>query len=452
MTFRIEKDSLGEVEIPSEALWGPQTERSRHNFQIGDKLMPIDVIYGMVEIKRAAALVNYKEGKLPVDKKDAIVAACDMLLSGEFDGEFPLRVYQTGSGTQTNMNVNEVIARLCVLNGVTVHPNDDVNMSQSSNDTFPTAMHIASYKKITESLIPEMTQWVSQLALIESKYHDVFKIGRTHLQDATPLTFAQEVSGWRVMIEKSQQFIHESSQSLRYLTIGGTAVGTGLNASKTFDTAMVTEISENTGLPFLVEANKFYGLTSHSAISFTHGALRALAGDLMKIANDIRWLASGPRAGFNEITIPSNEPGSSIMPGKVNPTQAEALTMVSCQVMGNDTTIQVASSQGNFELNVFKPVIISNFLESISLIEAGMVSFREKCLDGLYPNEDIMEKGLNDSLMLVTALSPHIGYEKSAEVAKYAFNNNQTLKEAVLELGYATSGNFDLWVSPKDMI
>ncbi|MGX6961431.1 class II fumarate hydratase [Vagococcus xieshaowenii] len=451
--YRIEKDSLGEVKVDSEKKWGAQTQRSLENFVIGHNIIPLEVIYGLVEIKRSAAIVNHKLGKLSDDKSKAIITACDEILNGRYDDQFPLKIFQTGSGTQSNMNVNEVIAHLC--NEQTpglIHPNDDVNMSQSSNDTFPTAMHIAGYQAIVSKLLPELAKWVEELAILEKNNQHVIKIGRTHLQDATPLTFGQEISGWRVMIEKAQEFVMLGLEAIRHLTIGGTAVGTGLNAPKGFDQLMCEEISTHTELPFTSEENKFYGLTSHSELSFVHGALRALSGDLMKIANDIRWLASGPRSGLGEITIPSNEPGSSIMPGKVNPTQAEALTMVVCQVMGNDTTIQFASSQGNFELNVYKPVIISNFLESVNLLSDAMRSFRLNCLNGMEANEAAMEQGMKNSLMLVTALNPHIGYEKAAKVAKYAHENQTTLETAIITLGFATKEEFDEWLKPEEMI
>lgn len=452
MNTRIEKDSMGEIAVPADKMWGAQTQRSLENFKIGDQKMPLPLIKGLVQIKRAAAIVNHEVGKLSQEKSFAIQCACEKILSGKFDDQFPLKIYQTGSGTQTNMNVNEVIAHHCTTKGIAVHPNDDVNMSQSSNDTFPTAMHIAAYQELMQKLLPEMDLWVTLLDKLEKENQMIIKIGRTHLQDATPLTFGQEISGWKHMIIKSVSFIEQSMDALRYLTIGGTAVGTGLNAPEMFDVKMCGEISKQTNMPFVAEENKFYGLTSHSSLSYTHGALRSLASDLMKIANDVRWLASGPRSGLGEIALPENEPGSSIMPGKVNPTQAEALTMVVCQVMGNDTTIQVASSQGNFELNVYKPVIIANFLESVALLTDAMKSFREKCLFGIKPQIAAMENGMKRSLMLVTALNPHIGYEKSAEVAKLAYLKNWTLEEAVVFLNYATKEQFNKWMKPEEMI
>ena len=452
MSYRIERDSLGEVQVPADKLWGAQTQRSLTNFKIGQTIVPLEVVKGLVEIKRAAAIVNYNLGKLSEEKRAAIVEASDAILSGAYDDQFPLKVYQTGSGTQSNMNVNEVIAHLCEKAGCPVHPNDDVNKSQSSNDTFPTAMHIAAYRQLTQVLLPELEQWQKVLSELSDKYQAVIKIGRTHLQDATPLTFGQEVSGWLEMIRKAADFINKTLADLATLAIGGTAVGTGLNAPDQFDVLICEEISRHTGLHFVPEPNKFYGLTSHSALNFSHGALRSLAADLMKIANDIRWLASGPRSGLGEITIPENEPGSSIMPGKVNPTQAEALTMVVARVMGNDTTIQFASSQGNFQLNVFKPVIISSFLESVTLLAEGMASFREHCLIGVEANQAVMNEGMEQSLMLVTALTPHIGYDKSAEVAKQAHKNQATLRETVVALGYATAEEFAQWVVPENMI
>lgn len=453
--YRIEQDSMGEIKVPTSALWGAQTQRSLQNFHIGSEKMPQPLIFGLIRLKRACAIVNLKEGKLAENLGTSIVAACDEILKNqaEYLEQFPLCLWQTGSGTQTNMNTNEVIAHLATsLGGETVHPNDHVNMSQSSNDVFPTGMHIASYTQIKENLIPELNLWIKELKELEESYAQVIKIGRTHLQDATPLTFGQEISGWRSMIEHSLQAVETSNETLRYLTIGGTAVGTGINASKTFGEEVCLELSEETGFEFLSEENKFFGLTSHQNISFAHGALRALASDLMKIANDIRWLASGPRCGIGELTIPSNEPGSSIMPGKVNPTQAEALTMIATQVMGNDTTIQVAASQGNFELNVFKPVIIHNFLQSVTLLTEGMISFREKCLHGLVANEDRMHELLVNSLMLVTALNPHIGYQKSAEIAKKALQDKTTLTVAAVTLGYATEEELQDWLNPENML
>lgn len=455
-SFRIEIDSLGEVQVPADKFWGAQTERSRTNFQIGSEKIPKSVILAFAELKRAAAIVNGKNGQLDSVRQAAIAAACDEIIAGQHFQQFPLVTWQTGSGTQSNMNLNEVIAYLAnqklADRKLTVHPNDHVNMSQSSNDTFPTAMNIAAYQAVTSKLIPECQAMITVLTNKAKQYHDLVKIGRTHLQDATPLTFGQEISGWQAMLEKGLAFIEASSQSILELAIGGTAVGTGLNAPVGFGEAVAAELHKATGLPFVSAPNKFYALTSHSDLSYTHGAIRSLASDLMKIANDIRWLASGPRSGIGEITIPANEPGSSIMPGKVNPTQAEALTMVVAQVMGNDVTINVAASQGNFELNVYKPVIILNFLQSVTLLSDAMASFRTHCLIGLEADQAAMGELVQRSLMLVTALSPHIGYEKSAEIAKKAAKDNTTLKEAALALSYVSEAQFDLWVDAKKMV
>lgn len=450
---RIEKDSLGEIAVPQDALWGAQTQRSIENFQIGTEKMPLKLIEALIQVKKACAIVNEEEGKLSSDKGTSIQEACALVLDNlnEYESQFPLCLWQTGSGTQTNMNVNEVLAHLASKTTL-VHPNDDVNLSQSSNDVFPTAMHIAAYKEIQDQLIPEMKQWLEVISTLMERYEGVIKIGRTHLQDATPLTFAQELSGWRSMIENSLKAIEMSSSSLLKLAIGGTAVGTGVNASSDFGVKVSRELEKALGIPFVSDENKFFALTSHQPLSFVHGSLRALASDLMKIANDIRWLASGPRSGLGELSLPVNEPGSSIMPGKVNPTQAEALTMIAAQVMGNDTTIQVAASQGNFELNVYKPVIIHNFLQTVGLLTDGMRSFREKCLAGLTVNTDRMDELVHRSLMLVTALTPHIGYEKSAEIAHKALKENKTLEEATLSLEYASKEELKQWLNPNSMI
>ncbi|UQD51299.1 class II fumarate hydratase [Bacillus methanolicus] len=456
--YRIEKDTLGEVKVPADKYWGAQTQRSRENFKIGTEKMLIEVIYALVHIKKAAAIVNHKLGKLSEAKKNAITKACSEILSGSFDDHFPLVVWQTGSGTQTNMNVNEVVARRAteIMNNEdgneTIHPNDDVNMSQSSNDTFPTAMHIAAYIAITENLLPSLKELIKTFKLKETAFKDVIKIGRTHLQDATPLTLGQEISGWRAMLEKDEKMITEAVNYLQDLAIGGTAVGTGINADPSFGEEVAFEISKAVGHQFRSAKNKFQALTSHNEIVYVHGALKALAADLMKIANDVRWLASGPRSGIGEITIPANEPGSSIMPGKVNPTQSEALTMVACQVFGNDAAIGFAASQGNFELNVFKPMIIFNLLQSIRLLSEGMQSFNEKCAVGIEANKEVIEAHLERSLMLATALNPHIGYEKAAEIAKLAFKENITLKEAALKTGYITEEQYNQWVRPENMI
>lgn len=450
---RIEKDSLGEIAVPQDALWGAQTQRSIENFQIGTEKMPLKLIEALVQVKKACAIVNEEEGKLSSDKGTSIQEACALVLDNlnEYESQFPLCLWQTGSGTQTNMNVNEVLAHLASKT-TPVHPNDDVNLSQSSNDVFPTAMHIAAYKEIQDQLLPEMKKWLEVISALMERYEGVIKIGRTHLQDATPLTFAQELSGWRSMIENSLKAVEMSSESLLKLAIGGTAVGTGVNASSNFGVKVSQELEKALGIPFVSDENKFFALTSHQPLSFVHGSLRALASDLMKIANDIRWLASGPRSGLGELSLPVNEPGSSIMPGKVNPTQAEALTMIAAQVMGNDTTIQVAASQGNFELNVYKPVIIHNFLQTVGLLTDGMRSFREKCLAGLTVNTDRMDELVHRSLMLVTALTPQIGYEKSAEIAHKALKENTTLEEAALFLEYASKEELKQWLNPNSMI
>jgi fumarate hydratase, class II len=456
--YRIERDTIGEIKVPSDKYWGAQTQRSKQNFKIGTERMPIDVIYAFAEVKKAAASVNAASGKLPEAKAKAIRAACDEILSGEFDTHFPLVVWQTGSGTQSNMNVNEVVARraneLLANEGSDekVHPNDDVNMSQSSNDTFPTAMHIAAVKKVTGEVLPALELFKETLKKKEQEFNDIIKIGRTHLQDATPLTLGQEISGWRAMLEKNEQMIKDGLKYVRDLAIGGTAVGTGINAAKDFGDQVAKQLVEQTGETFHSAPNKFHALTSHDEIVFLHGALKGLAADLMKIANDVRWLASGPRSGIGELSIPANEPGSSIMPGKVNPTQSEALTMVATQVFGNDATIGFAASQGNFELNVFKPVIIYNFLQSARLLADGMRSFNDNCAEGIEANLDVIAGHVERSLMLVTALNPHIGYEKAAEIAKLAFKENTTLKEAAIKTGYLTSEQYDEWVKPEKMI
>lgn len=456
--YRIEKDTLGEVKVPADKYWGAQTQRSKNNFKIGSEKMPLDVVYALAHIKKAASIVNHKHGKLSEKKMKAITIVCDDILQGKYDDQFPLVVWQTGSGTQTNMNVNEVIANRAnemfknEKADKSVHPNDDVNMSQSSNDTFPTAMHVAGYQRITEKLLPVLSQMKKTLKEKEKDFNDIVKIGRTHLQDATPITVGQEISGWRMMIEKNEKMILESLQYMLDLAIGGTAVGTGINAHKEFGTEVVNELRKQTGHPFRTAENKFHALTSHDEIVHVHGALKALAADLMKIANDVRWLASGPRSGIGELNIPANEPGSSIMPGKVNPTQSEALTMVVCHIFGNDAAIGFAASQGNFQLNVFKPMIIYNFIQSIELLTDGMKSFNENCLKGLEINRHVIKRHVEESLMLVTALNPFIGYEKAAEIAKLAYNENTTLKEAALKTGYVTEEQFEEWVDPSKMV
>lgn len=457
--FRIEKDTLGEVKVPADKYWGAQTQRSKDNFKIGIEKMPMEVIYAFAKVKRSAAVVNNRLGKLSHDKMEAITAACDEVLNHKFDSHFPLAVWQTGSGTQSNMNVNEVVAKraneLLAEKGVRdskVHPNDDVNMSQSSNDTFPTAMHIAAYTEAEQKLLLSLKELIRTVKSKEEAFKSIVKIGRTHLQDATPLTLGQEISGWRAMLEKNEKMLMDAMQYLLDLAIGGTAVGTGINAEKSFGPEMANEISRLTGYSFRSSDNKFQALTSHNEIVHVHGTLKGLAADLMKIANDVRWLASGPRSGIGELSIPANEPGSSIMPGKVNPTQSEALTMVVCQVFGNDASIGFAASQGNFELNVFKPVIIYNLLQSISILADGMASFNEKCMMGLEANKEVINGHVERSLMLVTALNPHIGYEKAAEIAKLAFRENTTLKEAALKTGYITEEQYENWVVPEKMV
>ncbi|QHT62691.1 class II fumarate hydratase [Paenibacillus lycopersici] len=461
MDYRIEKDSMGEIKVDANRLWGAQTERSLHNFKIGTEKMPRELIHAFAYLKKAAATVNGGLGKLDEAKAKAIASAADEILAGRWDGEFPLAVWQTGSGTQSNMNANEVIARragqLLAEGGdgagsVKVHPNDDVNRSQSSNDTFPTAMHIAALIAVEDNVLPAIARLRTTLAQKSAAFSDVIKIGRTHLQDATPLTLGQEISGWVRMLEKAEKNIGAAREELRELAIGGTAVGTGLNAPPGFGEKVAEAIGGMTGKRFVSAPNKFQALTSHDELVFVHGAFKALAADLMKIANDVRWLASGPRCGIGEIRIPENEPGSSIMPGKVNPTQCEAMTMVVCQVMGNDAAIGFAASQGNFELNVFKPVIIHNFLQSARLLSDAMRSFDEHCAVGIEPNREAIAKHLNESLMLVTALNPHIGYENAASIAKTAHKEGLTLREAAVRSGLITAEKFDEVVRADAMI
>ncbi|WP_062105350.1 class II fumarate hydratase [Bacillus niameyensis] len=458
MEYRIEKDTIGEIKVQKDKYWGAQTQRSKQNFKIGTEKIPMEVIKAFTHLKKAAAIANHELGKLSDAKKSAISVACDEILEGKFNEHFPLVVWQTGSGTQSNMNVNEVVARraneILAEQGSEekVHPNDDVNMSQSSNDTFPTAMHVAAYEEVQNLLLPALQQLKGTLKEKENAYMNIIKIGRTHLQDATPLTLGQEISGWRAMLDRSEVMLKESIEHLLSLAIGGTAVGTGINADPSFGDKVAKQLEKQTGYAFISSDNKFHALTSHDEIVYVHGALKGLAADLMKIANDVRWLASGPRSGIGEITIPANEPGSSIMPGKVNPTQSEALTMVVTQVFGNDAAIGFAASQGNFELNVFKPVIIYNFLQSVRLLADGMVSFDENCVQGLEPNLDVIEENMNRSLMLVTALNPYIGYEKAAEIAKLAFNEGTTLKQAAIKTGYLTEEQYEEWIDPKKMV
>ncbi|RED60611.1 class II fumarate hydratase [Cohnella phaseoli] len=458
MDYRIEKDSLGEVQVPVEKLWGAQTQRSLGNFKIGTEKMPLELIRVFALLKKSAALVNAELGKLPADKTQAIVDAADEIVRGDWDEHFPLAVWQTGSGTQSNMNVNEVIANrantLMTERGAEqrVHPNDDVNKSQSSNDTFPTAMHIAALVAVEDLVLPAIDKLKATLQAKSEQFADVIKIGRTHLQDATPLTLGQEISGWVAMLDKSARMIRDSAEYLRELAIGGTAVGTGINAHPQFGDKVAEKLSELSGKSFRSAVNKFHALTSHDELVHVHGAFKALAADLMKIANDVRWLASGPRSGIGEITIPANEPGSSIMPGKVNPTQSEAMTMVVAQVMGNDVTIGFAASQGNFELNVFKPVIILNFLQSARLLADAIHSWNDNCAVGLEANIPVIQGHLERSLMLVTALNPHIGYENAASIAKTAHAQGLTLKEAALRSGLLTEEQFDEIVRPEHMI
>ncbi|QQK80759.1 class II fumarate hydratase [Salicibibacter cibi] len=458
MEYRIEKDTLGEMEVPADKHWGAQTERSVRNFPIGKEQMPREVVYGFATLKKSAARANESLGKLDSDKADAISKAADEVLAGDWDSHFPLVVWQTGSGTQSNMNMNEVLARRGteILHeqgkDAAIHPNDDVNRSQSSNDTFPTAMHVAAVTEVKHKLLPVLQTLKNTVAEKAESFNDIIKIGRTHLQDATPLTVGQEFSGWQEMLRKSEKMIAESIEYLNDLAIGGTAVGTGINAHPQFGEKTAGFINEETGLSFKSAPNKFHALTSHDDISHAHGALKALAADLMKIANDVRWLSSGPRSGIGELTIPANEPGSSIMPGKVNPTQSEALTMVCTQVMGNDATIGFSASQGNFELNVFKPVIIYNFLQSAQLLTDAMQSFHDRCIVGIEPEKENIDAHVRNSLMLVTALNPHIGYEKAAAIAKKAHVEGVTLKEAAVNSGELTEEQFNEWVDPAKMV
>ncbi len=460
MDHRIEKDTLGEVKVPVDTYWGAQTERSRSNFKIGPMAsMPIEIIYGFAYLKKAAAYTNCDAGVLDQNKRDLIASVCDEILKGELDDQFPLVIWQTGSGTQSNMNVNEVIAnRAHVLEGnklgegnKTLAPNDDVNKSQSSNDTFPTGMHIAAYKKIVETTLPGLEKLKNALSEKSESFQSVVKIGRTHLMDATPLTLGQEFSGYVSQLDHGIKALRNTLDHLSELALGGTAVGTGINTPAGYAEKVAAYIAEFTGLPFVTAENKFEALAAHDAIVETHGALKQIVVSLNKIANDIRLLASGPRSGIGEITIPANEPGSSIMPGKVNPTQCEAMTMVCAQVMGNDVAIGVGGLQGHYELNVFKPVMAANILQSAQLIGDACVSFTENCVVGIAPNHQRIEKLVNNSLMLVTALNIKIGYYKSAEIANKAHTEGTTLKEAALSLGYLTADEFDQWVRPEDM-
>lgn len=458
--FRVEKDTMGQVNVPADKYWGAQTERSRNNFKIGPAgSMPLEIVYGFAYLKKAAAFTNCELGVLSTEKRDLIGQVCDEILEGKLDDQFPLVIWQTGSGTQSNMNVNEVIAnRAHEIAGKvigdgekTIQPNDDVNKSQSSNDTFPTGMHIAGYKKIVEVTIPGVEQLRDTLAMKADAFKDVVKIGRTHLMDATPLTLGQEFSGYVAQLNFGLKALRNSLEHLSQLALGGTAVGTGLNTPKGYDVLVAKYIAEFTGLPFVTAENKFEALAAHDALVETHGALKQLAVSLNKIANDIRLMASGPRSGIGEIIIPANEPGSSIMPGKVNPTQAEAMTMVCAQVMGNDVAVTVGGTQGHYELNVFKPVMAANVLQSAQLIGDACVSFDVNCVSGIEPNHSRIKELVNNSLMLVTALNTKIGYYKAAEIANTAHKNGTTLKEEAINLGYVTAEEYDQWVKPEDM-
>ncbi len=458
MEYRIEHDSMGEMKVPADKLWAAQTQRSHENFEIGVGIetMPAEIIHAFGVLKKAAAITNNKlrPEKMTDEKLGAIKEACDEVMAGKLNDNFPLVVWQTGSGTQSNMNSNEVIANRGnqILGKTLLHPNDDVNMSQSSNDTFPTAMHIAAVIALENKLIPAAQELIETFVRLEKENEGIVKSGRTHLQDATPITFTQEISGWRSSLEKDVELIKRSIEPLYELALGGTAVGTGLNAPPAFAEDVASEIGKITGKPFVTAQNKFHSLTSKDELVFAHGAIKALACDMMKIANDIRWLASGPRDGLGEIFIPENEPGSSIMPGKVNPTQCEAVTMVAVQVMGNDVAVSMAASQGNFELNVFMPVCIYNFLQSARLLAEAIVSFNKNCAVGIKANKEKMHHNLHNSLMLVTALNPYIGYENAAKTAKKAFKDNISLKEACVELGFLTAEKFDEVFHPEQMV
>ncbi len=460
MEYRIEYDTMGEVKVPADKYWGAQTERSRNNFKIGPKAsMPKEIIHAFGYLKKAAAYANFDLGVLPEEKRDLIAKVCDEILEGKLDDQFPLVIWQTGSGTQSNMNVNEVISnRALVVSGgklgdkSPIHPNDDVNKSQSSNDTFPTALHIAAYKKIVEKTIPEAESLQKALAEKSKQFKDIVKIGRTHLQDATPLTLGQEFSGYAAQVQYAIDTVKATLGHLVQLALGGTAVGTGLNAPKEYDVKVAQYIAKFTGLPFVTAPNKFEALAANDAIVGTHGALNQMAVSLFKIAQDIRLLGSGPRSGIGELHLPENEPGSSIMPGKVNPTQNEALTMVCAQVMGNNTTITFAGANGNYELNVFKPVIAANFLQSAELLGDACRSFTDHCVSGIEPNLKRIKELVDNSLMLVTALNTHIGYEKAAKIAKAAHKNGTTLREEAIKSGFLTGEQFDAWVKPEDMV
>ncbi|MBQ2686980.1 MAG: class II fumarate hydratase [Clostridia bacterium] len=458
MDYRVEHDSMGEVKVPADRLWAAQTQRSSENFKIGVNVetMPREITHAFGILKKAAAMANnsLKNEKMTDEKLSYIVKACDEVISGELNSHFPLVVWQTGSGTQSNMNANEVIANRAnqLADKKLVHPNDDINMSQSSNDTFPTAMHISAVIAIEDKLIPAIEKLIATFVRLEKENEGIVKSGRTHLQDATPIKFSQEISGWRSSLERDVELLKLSVKPLLELALGGTAVGTGLNAPKGFDTLVAKKVSELTGKSFVTAENKFHALTSKDEIVFAHGAIKALAADMMKIANDVRWLASGPRDGLGEIFIPENEPGSSIMPGKVNPTQCEAVTMVAVQVMGNDVAVGMAASQGNFELNVFMPVAAYNFLQSARLLAEAIVSFNDNCAVGITANKEKMHHNLHNSLMLVTALNPYIGYENAAKTAKKAYKEGISLKEACVSLGFLTAERFDEVFHPEEMV
>ena len=455
MNTRIERDSMGEVAVPADRYWGAQTQRSHENFRIGTEIMPREITRAFGILKKAAALANHalRPEKMTAEKLGALVAACDEVISGALNDHFPLVVWQTGSGTQSNMNANEVIANRAneLLGKKLLHPNDDVNMSQSSNDTFPTAMHIAAVLAIRDRLLPEIDRLIETFRRLERENEGIVKTGRTHLQDATPIRFSQEISGWRGMLESSRGQIEQSLSGLYRLALGGTAVGTGLNAPAGFDAEVARRVAALTGSPFVTSSNKFHALTAKDELVWAHGALKGLAANLMKIANDVRWLASGPRDGLGEIRIPENEPGSSIMPGKVNPTQCEALTMVAVQVMGNDVAVGMAASQGNFQLNVFMPVLIYNFLQSVRLLADSIASFNDHCASGIVADREKMRDNLYSSLMLVTALNPYIGYDNAARTAKLAFKEGVSLREACVRLGYLTPERFDEVFHPEQM-
>ena len=454
MEYRTERDSMGEVKVPADRLWGAQTQRSLQNFQIGQEKMPREIVSALALIKAACARVNFSMGLLSEEQKTLIVRVCNSIIAGNFEGEFPLSVWQTGSGTQTNMNLNEVIANSAnrMVGKTLLHPNDHVNRSQSSNDVFPTALHLAFARAIGEKLAPALGEMIQTLARLEAENADVITVGRTHLQDAVPLSFGQEIGGWRAMVERSLAAIEKALEGLYDLALGGTAVGTGLNAPAGFGEAVAADLAAETGLPFRSAPNKFHALSARDDVAFAHGALKTLAADLYKIATDIRWLSSGPRCGLGEISIPENEPGSSIMPGKVNPTQCEALCMVAVQVMGNDTAVGFAASQGNFQLNVYLPLLAYNCLQSVNLLADAVCSFNKNCLCGLRPIREKMEENLRRSLMLVTALSPKIGYDNAAKIALAAHKNGTTLREEALNSGLLSAAEFDALTDPKRMI